>query len=162
MEPAPTKAKVIDDHPPTPAKEPEAPVASAPEPKPVEPEPIAAPEPVAAAPEPTPEAAPESIPAPEETEEEEAKFAAAHSHLEGQGGHIAQETQHVCRNLRQGEGAEGNGEREREREGGGGTEPGGVTGEFACSHWDVGPHSTQRAVRLKHTESVSAHTSSAV
>jgi len=57
-----------------------------------------------------------------EIEEEEAKFAAAHSHLEGQGGHIAQETQHVCRNLRQGEGAEGNGEREREREGGGGGE----------------------------------------
>ena len=79
MEPAPTKAKVIDDPPPTPAKEPEAPVASAPEPEPVEPEPIAAPEPepaavpepVAAAPEPTPEAAPESIPAPGETEEEE-------------------------------------------------------------------------------------------
>ena len=89
MEPAPTKAKVIDDPPPTPAKEPEAPVASAPEPKPVEPEPIAAPEPepiaapepVAAAPEPTPEAAPESIPAPEETEEEEEEEEEEHEPL---------------------------------------------------------------------------------
>ena len=89
MEPAPTKAKVIDDPPPTPAKEPEAPVASAPEPEPVEPEPIAAPEPepaavpepVAAAPEPTPEAAPESIPAPGETEEEEEEEEEEHEPL---------------------------------------------------------------------------------
>ena len=80
MEPAPAKAKVIDDPPPTSAKEaevpavpstpmepepePEVPQPKAPEPEPEVPQPKA-PEPVAAAPEPTP------APAEEEVVEEE-------------------------------------------------------------------------------------------
>jgi len=80
MEPAPAKAKVIDDPPPTSAKEaevpavpstpmepepePEVPQPKAPEPEPEVPQPKA-PEPVAAAPEPTP------APAEEEDEEED-------------------------------------------------------------------------------------------
>ena len=86
MEPAPAKAKVIDDPPPSSAKEAEVPAVPAatpmePEPEPEMPQPKA-PEPVAAAPEPSPEAAPEPTPAPaeeddddeeEEEEEEEAE-----------------------------------------------------------------------------------------
>ena len=74
MEPAPAKAKVIDDPPPTSAKEAEVPAVPAtpnePEPEPEVPQPKA-PEPVAVAPEPSPEAAPEPTPAPAEEEEDE-------------------------------------------------------------------------------------------
>ena len=90
MEPAPAKAKVIDDPPPTSAKEAEVPAVPAatptePEPEPEVPQPKA-PEPVAAAPEPSPEAAPEPTPAPaeegdEEEEEEEEEEEAEHEPL---------------------------------------------------------------------------------
>ena len=92
MEPAPAKAKVIDDPPPTSEKEAEVPAVPAatpmepePEPEPEMPQPKA-PEPVAAAPEPSPEAAPEPTPAPaeeegEEEEEEEEEEEAEHEPL---------------------------------------------------------------------------------
>ena len=90
MEPAPAKAKVIDDPPPSSAKEAEVPAVPAatpmePEPEPEMPQPKA-PEPVAAAPEPSPEAAPEPTPAPaeeddDEEEEEEEEEEAEHEPL---------------------------------------------------------------------------------